>query len=239
MDTFVELLADYSLSAETIKTLQSIDLVILFGITGSGRNTIINHLVDTGRDHFVVSDTTRPPKIRDGKLEQDGIQYNFRSEEEVLCDIKDGKYLEAEIIHNQQVSGISISELERAKKSEKVPINEVDIKGTVNILKVKPDTKMFFIVPPSYDEWIKRLDAREQMSQEELSNRINTALRVLRIGLAGEHFRFVINESSLESSKVIDKQVVSGSIDELQDKAVRQIAQKILLDIERHHVSTP
>ena len=239
MDTFVELLADYSLSAETIKTLQSIDLVILFGITGSGRNTIINHLVDTGRYHFVVSDTTRPPKIRDGKLEQDGIQYNFRSEEEVLSDIKDGKYLEAEIIHNQQVSGISISELERAKKSEKVPINEVDIKGTVNILKVKPDTKMFFIVPPSYDEWIKRLDAREQMSQEELSNRINTALRVLRIGLAGEHFRFVINESSLESSKVIDKQVVSGSIDELQDKAVRQIAQKILLDIERHHVSTP
>ncbi len=238
MDTFKELLTDYSLSAETTRVLESIELVILFGITGSGRNTIINHLVGTGRYHFVVSDTTRPPKIRDGKLEQDGVQYNFRSEEEVLKDIKNGKFLEAEVIHNQQVSGISIRELKRANKSGKIPIDEVDIKGTVNILKIKPNTKMFFIIPPSYDEWMKRLDAREQMSQEELYNRIDTAIRVLRIGLAGEHFRFVINDSSLESAKAIDKQVVSGFVDEAHNQLARKIAHKILLDIEQHHVST-
>lgn len=238
IETFRDLLSNYEPSAEATRVLDSIELVIFLGITSSGRNTIINHLVETGRYHFIVSDTTRSPRVRDGQLEQDGVQYHFRGEEEVLQDIKDGKFLEAEVIHNQQVSGISIRELELARSSGKIPINEVDMEGTVNILKAKPDTKMFFIVPPSYDEWIRRLNARENMSQQELSNRIDTAVRVLKTGLDGQHFSFIINESSTASAKAIDDQFLDGVVDEAHDKVAREIAQKILKDIESHSTGT-
>lgn len=236
-EEFREILKDYRPSEEVIRFLGSRPLVIFLGVSGSGRNTIINHLVETGRYHFIVSDTTRPPKLRDGKIEQDGVQYNFRSEEDVLDDLKNGKFLEAEIIHGQQVSGMSLSELERAYDSSKIPINEVDIEGTVNILKAKPDTRMFFIVPPNYEEWMQRLHARERMSEEELSNRINTAIRVLRTGLENDHFTFVINDSSHESAQMIDKQINSGVADEAHDREVREIARKILAELESHIAS--
>jgi guanylate kinase len=231
---FEKILQDYKPSTRAAQLLKSRPLVILLGVSGSGRNTIINHLVETGRYHFLVSDTTRPPKVRDGKMEQDGIQYFFRSEDDILNDLANGEFLEAEVIHNQQVSGISIRELERAYDTGKIPINEVDVTGTVNVLKAKPDTQMFFIVPPSYDEWMRRLHLRETMSTEELSNRTETAIKVLKTGLENEHFTFVINESSQESAQMIDKQVTTGVSDEDHHLKVREVAKGILAELEQH-----
>ena len=238
IDDFRKILSNYAPADEAIAVLGSIELVILLGVSGSGRNTIIDTLVETGRYHFILSDTTRPPKIRDGMLEQDGVQYHFRSEGDVLQDLKDGKFLEAEVLHNQQVSGISIRELERARQSGKIPINEVDIAGTVNILKVKPDTKMFFIVPPSYNEWIHRLTTREDMSQQELNNRMDTAVRVLETGLSSNHFQFVLNDTPGRAALVIDGQVTSGLIDDNYNSLAREVARQLLQDTKRNHPGT-
>ncbi len=238
IDDFRKVLSDYKPIGEAIDTLSSIELVILLGVSGAGRNTIINHLVATGRYHFIISDTTRPPKIRDGELEKDGVQYYFRTEDEILSDLREGKFLEAEIIHNQQVSGISIRELERARQSGKIPINEVDIAGTANILKSKPDTKMFFVVPPSYEEWMRRLTAREVMTQEELHNRMDTAIRVLETGLFGHHFYFVLNDAPNEAAMIIDGQVTSGVVDDGHDDIAREVARQLLIDARRSHPGT-
>lgn len=231
MDEFNRALDGYEPSAEAKAVLQRIPLVILLGVTGGGRNTIINHLVDTGRYHFIISDTTRPPKVRGGELEQDRVHYHFRSEDQILDDIKRGAYLEAEVVHNQQVSGISIHELERAEASGKIPINEVDFLGTINILKYKPDTHMFFIVPPSYDEWIRRLNAREIMSDEEFANRTTTATKILREALNSQAYHFIINDSSNDSAILIDRWV-HGANDPAHDNATRRIAMEILKQLE-------
>lgn len=232
IEKFRPLLSGYKPSDHALRLLDNIPLVIFLGITGAGRNTIINHLLGTGRYHFIVSDTTRPPKVRDGQLEQDGVQYNFRSEEEVLNDIKAGEFLEAELIHNQQVSGISIRELERAHQSGKIPINEVDLQGTINIIKVKPNTKMFFIIPPNYEVWLKRLHARETMSDVEFANRLQTAVKVLKEALSKDYFTFVINDSSLESATRIDKWLSGEAINIHHDEA-RSIAKGFLEIIQQ------
>lgn len=233
IDEFLGVLSGYSPSDEARAILADTPLVIFQGITGSGRNTIINHLVETGKYHFIVSDTTRPAKFRDGKMEEDGVQYHFRKEEDVLNDLKKGLFLEAEVIHNQQVSGISVRELDRAYKSGKIPITEVDIEGPVNILKVKPDTKIFFIVPPNYGEWIHRLTHRETMSAEELNNRTNTAVRAIELGLANDQYTFVINEYSHISAEMIDAQVF-GERDLAHDAETRHVAEAILEEIKSH-----
>lgn len=231
---FQEILADYKPAPETIEQLAHIPLVILLGVTGAGRNTIINHLVATGRYKFIVSDTTRPPKVRDGALEQDGVQYYFRTEEAVLADVRAGKFLEAELIHNQQISGISIRELQQAMESGKIPINEVDLGGTDAILAVKPDTKFFFIIPPNYKVWMQRLQGREQMSPQELQNRMETAVKVLEKGLRDKHFIFVINDDSAKSATKIDEQV-QGLRDEDHHAQAEKVALEILKEVKAHH----
>lgn len=224
---FTEILKDYRPSDQVFESLQKMPLVIMLGVTASGRNTIINHLVNSDRYHFVISDTTRPPKVRDGRLEQDGVHYNFRTEKDMLADLAKGIFLEAELIHNQQVSGISVKELEKAASSGKISINEVDIGGTVAIERAKPDTKFFFIIPPSYKEWLYRLQGREVMSEEETANRMITATRVIETALADEHFIFIVNDSSHASSELIDR-VVSGIGSSYNDIPARTIAKNIL-----------
>lgn len=231
---FVDALHDYHPSDDAVRALSTMPLVILLSVTGGGRNTIINKLVETGRYHFIVSDTTRPPKVRNGVLEQDGVNYHFRSEEDILGDIRSGLYLEAELIHGQQVSGTSVAELLRAHASGKVPINEVDLGGTDAIAAVKPDTLFLFIVPPSFEEWMRRLKTRESMSEEELLNRLTTAVRMLRTVLASERFVFVVNDNLDEVVSTVDD-YISGEVHALHDTNARQRAEEILAGIIAHH----
>jgi guanylate kinase len=229
-EQFIDVLKDYTPSQNTLRTLADMPLIILLGVSGSGRNTIIDELVATGRYYYIVSDTTRPPKVRNGRLEEDGVIYNFRTEEAILEDLKKGLYLEAELIHDQQVSGNSVHEIRKAHESGKVPINEVDLGGTDAIATAKPDTIFMFVVPPSFDEWMKRLHAREVMGEDELHNRIRTAIRILQIVLSSERFVFVVNDKLAQVVSTVDD-YGSGEHHDLHNEEARQITQKLLDDI--------
>lgn len=233
-DEFISALEHYAPSQEAIDTLATMPLVILLSVTGGGRNTIINRLVETGRYHFIVSDTTRPAKVRNGELEVDGEAYHFRDEEDVLADVKAGAYLEAELIHNQQVSGARVAELLRAHDSGKVPINEVDLGGTDAIAAVKPDTLFLFIVPPSFDEWMRRLHTREDMSEEELVNRLTTAVRMLQTVLESDRFVFVVNDSLDQVVSAVDD-YISGETHDTHDSNARATAKALLDSIIEHY----
>lgn len=233
-EEFIRALEHYEPSQQAIDTLSTMPLVILLSVTGGGRNTIINKLVETGRYHFIVSDTTRPAKVRNGVLEVDGEAYHFRDEDDVLADVQAGVYLEAELIHDQQVSGARVAELVRAHDSGKVPINEVDIGGTDAIAAVKPDTLFLFIVPPSFDEWMRRLHTREDMSEEELLNRLTTAVRMLRIVLESNRFVFVVNDSLDQVVSAVDD-YVSGETHDTHDTRARETAKALLDAIIEHY----
>ncbi len=230
-DEFEKILQGYSPSIEAKRLLSEMPFVILQGITGSGRNAIIDYLVQHSHFHQVVSDTTRPPKLRNGVMEQNGVQYFFRSEEDVLTDLRNGMYLEAELIHNQQVSGISVRELERAHKSGKVPINEVAREGVSNVRDAKQDTTIFFVVPPSFGEWMKRLTGREQMTEAELKNRKQSALEELEEALSKDYFHYVVNDSLERVSKTIAR-VVDGSDNSEENKRAKEVAKEILTQLK-------
>lgn len=223
---FIDALKDYAPSLEAKQLLADMPLVILQGVSGSGRNTLINHIVEHAAFHAVISDTTRPPKVRNGKLEQDGVEYYFRNEEDLLADLQSGMFLEAELIHDQQVSGISVRELMRASKSGKTPINEVAREGVVNIRRAKPNTLFFFVVPPSYEVWLERLTMREVMSDEEFTNRTRSAIAEIDEALRATDFHFVVNDTVERAADVIQS-VVAGSPNDEEDKTARAVASTI------------
>ena len=176
---FEKILSEYELSDESLKVLQGSNYTILIGPTAAGRNTVMAELVKSHNFVQLVSDTTRPPKVRDGELEKDGVVYNFISEKEFLNGLKRGKYLEAELIHNQQVSGTSIRELIRLGSTGKPIVNEMEYGGAQLLLEKHPGLSVIALLPPSYSIWKKRFEGREEITALEYKNRAETFLEVL------------------------------------------------------------
>ena len=206
---FIRLLANYHLSAKGAELVSQIQLVLLTGPTASGRNTVINELVKQGGYHFLVSDTTRQPRINDGKLESDGVEYHFRCETDMIEDIKKGAYLEVELIHGVQVSGISLRELEAAKTAGLIPINDVDLGGLMNITRIKPDTVGIILLPSSFDSWLERLKNRGVMSQDEMMKRMGTGLRIYLTTAQTAGTAVIVNDDLETAVKEVDN-IVHG-----------------------------
>lgn len=228
IEAFREVLRDYHVSPHAQKVLDESRLVVLSGVAGGGRNTVINYLVEQHNYFFIVSDTTRPPKLRDGIMERDGVNYYFRSEADMLRDIQAGEFVEAEIIHNQQVSGTSIRELERANESGRISIIEAEFGGVHNIATSKPDAFVIGLLPPSYAEWIRRFQGREAIHEQEFKNRLQTAEKVLGNMLREPYFKFVINRTVEQCAADIRAIVEDDNYDDSHKQAGREVAQEIL-----------
>lgn len=220
-------LEHYKVSAAAQKVLDEAKLVVLSGLAGGGRNTVINNLVQKHDYFFLVSDTTRPPKIRDGAMEQNGVHYYFRSEEDMLQDIRDGAFIEAEIIHNQQVSGTSIRELARANATGRTAIHDFEYGGAHNVAMADPKAIIIGLLPPDYDEWIRRFRGREELHNAEFINRLHTAEKVLIKMLSEPYFRLVLNDR-IEQCVADILAIVDNKIDPQKQVDAKQVAEELL-----------
>lgn len=201
---FKDLLDDYKVSPQAVDGLQGLRVVLLVAATSTGKNTLIRRLLQSGEYYFLVSDTTRPPRVNDGVMEQSGVEYWFRSEEEVLADLQRGEYIEAELIHAQQVSGVSIRELRNAKKADKIAITDVDPLGVRNIKNAIPAATAVLLVPPSFEEWQRRMATRGQMSDVEVRRRLETARRLFDDALSKDYYQFIIAEDVVRSAQIVN-----------------------------------
>jgi guanylate kinase len=217
-DEFKQVLKNYQVSQRAMTALADLRFVAMVAPTSTGRNTVINKLMESGDYYFIVSDTTRPPQLRDGVMEQNGGTYFFRSEEDILADLQRGEFLEAAIIHEQQVSGISIRELEKAKSMNKIAITDMEVVGADTVDRVKPDATIIFLVPPSFEEWQRRIVSRGGMSEREIENRLRSADKEIKAALSHSYYNFVIAEDVERTTSLIDT-IAKGGKNPEQDKA--------------------
>jgi guanylate kinase len=231
---FEKVLADYQLSSDAKQSLSNIKLALFVGPSSSGRNTIINELLKSEKYHFIVSDTTRQPRANNGVMEQNGREYWFRTEDEVLADLHAGEFLEAAIIHGQQVSGISMRELEVAEAESKIAVNEIEIVGAANIYAAKPDAMFVFVIPPSYDEWIARMSARGALPADEVSRRLSSAVTEITTALSQDYYWFVVNDTFRQTAKKVEKLIELGSLSQKEQAQARRVAEQLLKDTKQH-----
>ncbi len=234
LEKFRELLADYQPSAETKAILERTPLILMVGPTASGRNTLINILVETGRYHYIVSDTTRAPRTNNGVPETDGREYWFKSEEAFLQGIADGAYLEAAVIHNQQVSGISVAELSEAADEGKIAIDEIEPVGAAHIHGLTPDKLFVFLLPPSFDVWMQRIRDRGDMNEDELIRRLTSAQEEIQVALNAEYYQFVINNEVHEAAHAVDELANGRLPDADKQTKGREHAVGLLKEVEQH-----
>jgi len=218
----------YGMSESSRAILAKSPVVIMVSITGGGKNTIIDRLLETNKYHYVISHTTRPPRENDGELEQNGVNYWFVSEEEMLVKLSDGDFIEAKWVHESYVYGTSVDELKHAQESGKIPLLEIDVQGVEEIMSAKPDTRAIFIVPPDYDTWMQRLTDRGDIVDDELQKRIHTAQKELRTALSSSFFQFLVNDDINDAVTTAEKLIAGAST---SDNG-RQIAEELLEAIQ-------
>ena len=234
IEKFRAVLNNYTPSETAKKALEKIELVLLVGPTSSGRNTIMNELVKTGDYHIVVSDTTRQPRINNGIPEQNGREYWFRTEEDILADLEAGNFLEAAIIHNQQVSGISVRELQSAADEHKIAINEIEVVGADNIHAASPEAKFLFVIPPSFEEWMARMTSRGALPEDEVARRLGSAVSELETALGRNYYIFVVNDTFQLSAQRVNAIIKQNKVEPEEQLRSKAIAQELLERTKQH-----
>ena len=232
INDFRRVLRDYKPSLEILDLLQNNLFVILAAPTAAGRNTIIKNLIMTGKYHYVVSDTTRRPRINNGIPERSGEEYWFKSEEEVLQGLKNGSYIEAAIIHNQQVSGMSLEEMRRGAETGRVLITDATIQGADSIKSFSDTTVTVFILPPDFEEWMRRLDGRGVMDPAEKRRRLFSAAEEIQLALERSYFKFIINWDLRLTVEELHEHIISGSFGSAEQAAAHSHAQQLLADLD-------
>lgn len=234
LNEFQRVLKTYKPSLELLDLLQDRKLVVVSGPSASGRNTIINSLIMTGKYCFLASDTTRHPRINNGVPEANGKDYWFKTEEEFLHGLKNGAYVEAAIIHNQQVSGISLAELRRATETGNIAITDVDIHGCDNIKSYTDNALPIFILPPDFPEWMRRLDGRGAMDPAEKRRRLISAAEEIEVALQRSYFRFIINWDLRVTVEALHEHITSGDFGELEQANAHTHAEQLLADLSTY-----
>ena len=206
--------------------------MLLVAPAASGRNTIIRNLIMTGKYYFVVSDTTRHPRINNGVPERNGVEYWFRSEEEMLEGLRFGQYVEAALIHEQQVSGASIREYKNAFQKALVAITDIDIQGSDAVQQYASDVQTVFVLPPEFDEWMRRMDSRGVMDTREKRRRLESAVKEIEGALERTYFMFLVNWDLRQTSEELHEEIMSGVFDSTRQSKALEHASKLL---ERLH----
>jgi guanylate kinase len=230
---FQKLITSYKPNIEVIELLSQLRVVLLVAPAAAGRNTIIRNLIMTGKYYYLISDTTRKPRINNGVPEHSGGEYWFRSEQDMLESLRRGEYVEAAVIHEQQVSGTSIHELRIALQKGLVAITDIDLQGCDSFQLYGPNTEPIFILPPDFNEWMRRMDGRGVMDPHEKRRRLQSAVREINEALKRPYFKFVINWDLRSTSEELHQEIISGVFEENKQNLARQHAEELLTSLHR------
>jgi guanylate kinase len=207
-------------------------MVLLVGPTAAGRNTLINILSGTGRYHYIPSDTTRPPRVNNGIMEQNGREYWFKTEDDVLEGLQAGEYIEAALIHRQQVSGVNIHGLKLASTTGKIAITEIEPAGGAAYYAMKPNGLFIFLLPPNFDIWMQRLRGRGDMPEDELRRRLESARGEITTALTSDFYQFVINNEIHEAAMAVDELANGRAPDAEKQRLGRDHAEQLAIDVQ-------
>jgi len=236
VDKISELLKTYQPSQTTVQLVQDTPIVLLVGVSGAGKDTIKHKLVETGYYHEFISHTTRPPRSNHGVMEQDGVEYHFISLEDAKRMIEAGEFVEAKM-YGGKVYGTSVAEVQKAHDGGKIALNDIEVQGVAEYRKISPNVKAMFIVPPTYEEWRRRLMYRygsDGADPNELAQRTQTAIDELVHALEVDYYHFIINDTLERAVHVINEIAHSKDTFNDKDEWAREQAQALLETIRQN-----
>jgi guanylate kinase len=206
--------------------------VILSSPSGGGKTTIAQQLLTARQDvGYSVSATTRPP--REGEV--NGRDYHFRSLKDFQRGQDAGEFAESAEVHGH-LYGTLRAEVERVLGSGKHVIMDIDVQGTRQFAAAFPESVLIFILPPSAEALIKRLEARGTEDLKSLIRRFRSAKDELK---AIDLYQYVVVNDEVDSavaaiSGIIESEMLKRSRDGALDADVRDLMAGIQRAIDHY-----
>jgi guanylate kinase len=178
----------YHPAPDVLSRLKAVTLVAVIGPTAAGKSTLITAAMEhEPKMHLVINNTSREPR----KDEQNGVDYMFRSREEMLEGMKRGEFVQVA----PSVFGDIYATTADGYATKGVAIMAIlaDAMQDFRTLPFK-SIRSVFVVPPDYEGWQGRI-AEHGFEPEQLHRRLVEAERSLVFGLKDESTRFVINQT--------------------------------------------
>lgn len=145
--------------------------IIFSAPSGSGKTTIVRHLLNTNPDlGFSISASTRDKR---GRKEEHGKDYYFLTPEEFKKKIDNDEFIEWEEVYEGNYYGTLKTEIQRIWDEGKNVIFDVDVKGGLALKKYFGDKALsIFVKVPSMEILEQRLRGRGTESHASLSQRL-------------------------------------------------------------------
>ena len=170
-------------------------LFVISGVSSSGKNTVMQELIKRVKNLKVLSKssgTTRPPRESDKEFDT----YIYLTKEEFEQGIKQGKFFEYEIVH-ENMYGLLKERIETAINSKTDDyIRDVEVKGNVTLRNAYKDKIVsIFIDAPNdvlRDRLLKRGDKPEDIELRLSRSELERSYK--------NHYDLVIDNIDLEKT---------------------------------------
>jgi guanylate kinase len=212
---------NYRPALDVVDHVARINVLIVVGPSGVGKTTIIDRLPYK----YVPSDTTRAP--RPGETE--GVDFYFRTDyDQIARDMRGGRFV--------QVAVDSGGDLKATRSSSYPEEGEVVMAVIADVVPIFRNlgfakTSTVFITPPSYDEWMRRLQ-QHNFEQEQLNRRLEEAKRSFAFALSDEKTHFILSDEIDAATRQVTE-LMNGKIDDAREMRAQSIAEQISLRLNQ------
>lgn len=188
-----------------IKSEKQGKLIVFSAPSGSGKTTIVRHLLKQQELNleFSISATSREKRGN----EIHGKDYYYLSLKEFKNRIKNDEFLEWEEVYRDNFYGTLKTEVERIWAKGKHVIFDIDVSGGLRIKRKFPEqTIAIFVKPPDLNELVRRLKERGEESEDKISMRVAKA------------------PAELATAPLFDEIVVNSNLDEALEHAYQLVS---------------
>jgi guanylate kinase len=193
-------------------------LFVISAPSGTGKTTLCENLRAAPDFIYSVSYTTRPP--RPG--EADGEDYHFVTEKEFLEMVRHGEMLEyAKVFDNYY--GTRKKTVREALLHGTDVLLDIEVQGAALIRKtkdklIKSSLVDVFIVPPTVEEWERRLRKRATESEAQIRQRLKTGRKEMR---QWRRYKYTILSGTMEEDLTKFRAIM---------RAERYLSKRLILD---------
>ena len=171
------------------------NLFIVCAPSGAGKTSLVGELLEADPQIRVsVSYTTRKP--RPGEV--DGREYHFITEQKFAQMIAQGEFLENALVHGNHYA-TSVHWISEQRAAGRDIMLEIDWQGASQVRQVIPEAIGIFILPPSFETLLERLNKRAQDSPDVIAQRLAAARD--EISHVGEFKYVIINDNFTEAAQ--------------------------------------
>ena len=161
--------------------------------SGTGKSSLVKALLEVDSHlRLSISHTTRAPRGQ----EQDGREYHFIDTAAFRSMIERDEFVEWAEVHGN-LYGTSRAAIEEPINGGEDVVLEIDCQGALQIKRLFPNAVLIFLLPPSWDELLLRLQRRGEDGPQAIERRMAAA----RVEVSqARHFDFVIINALFETA---------------------------------------